>query len=102
MLATWNERARAWADIADVFGDLGEMLGRGWDMSIGVLKQTGWTNLLRLRALLEKLPQLREIVRALGRLQVSSVNESVAETLFVPVRRLEEERLEVKAPHVPA
>jgi uncharacterized protein with von Willebrand factor type A (vWA) domain len=102
MIATWSERARAWADIADVFGDLGQMLGRGWDMSVGVLRQTGWLDVMRLRALVEKLPQLREIVRALGRLQVSDATESVAEAIFVPVRRLEEERLEVRAPNVPA
>ncbi len=102
VVATWGERSRAWAEIADVFGDLGEMLGRGWDMSVGVLKNTGWLDLLRLRALVEKLPQLREILRALGRLQAASDGESIAETILIPVRRLEEERLEVRTPHVPA
>lgn len=102
VVAAWGERARAWADIADVFGDLGEMLGRGWDMSIGVLKHAGWLDLLRLRELVEKLPQLREIVRALGRLHAINDGASVAETILVPVRRLEEERLEIRTPHVPA
>lgn len=102
MVAAWGERARAWADIADVFGDLGEMLGRGWDMSVGVLKHAGWLDLLRLRELVEKLPQLREIVRALGRLYAVNDGASVAETILVPVRRLEEERLEIRTPHVPA
>lgn len=102
VVATWNERARVWAEIADVFGDLGEMLGRGWDMSLGVLRDVGWFNLLRLRELVEKLPQLREIVRALGRLHATDSGDSVAEKLLVPVRRLEEERLEIRSPHVPA
>ncbi|HHJ13328.1 MAG TPA: VWA domain-containing protein [Gammaproteobacteria bacterium] len=102
VVATWGERARAWSEIADVFGDLGEMLGRGSDMSIGVLKHTGWLDLLRLRQLVEKLPQLRDIVRSLGRLRLSHDGESVAETILIPVRRLEEERLEIRTPHVPA
>jgi uncharacterized protein with von Willebrand factor type A (vWA) domain len=82
-----------------VFGDLGQMLGRGWDMSIGLLKHTGWFDLLRLKALVEKLPQLREIVRALGRLHATNDGASVAETILVPVRRLEEELQEIRTPH---
>jgi uncharacterized protein with von Willebrand factor type A (vWA) domain len=78
------------------------MLGRGWDMSTGVLKQTGWLDILRLRDLIEKLPQLREIVQSLGRLHTSNDGPSIAETILVPVRRLEEERREVRTPHVPS
>jgi uncharacterized protein with von Willebrand factor type A (vWA) domain len=102
MLAAWGDRARAWAEISDVFGDLGELMGRGWDMSLGVLRHTGWRDLLRLQELVKQLPQLREIVRALGRLRTSSDETSVAEMILVPVRRLEEERLEVRTPHIPA
>lgn len=101
-LSTWGERSRAWVEIADVFGDLGEMMGRGWDMSCSVLRQTGWLDLLRLRELIEKLPQLREIVRALGRLQDTRGEESVAEKVIIPIRRLEEERREVQTPLIPA
>jgi uncharacterized protein with von Willebrand factor type A (vWA) domain len=79
LVAAWSEQTRAWADISEVFGDLGSMMGRGWDMSIGVLKHTGWMDLLRLRALLEQLPQLREIVRSLGQLHVSEADDPVAE-----------------------
>lgn len=98
----WSERARAWAEIADVFGDLGEMLGRGWDLSRGVLRQAGWLDLLRLRKLVEQLPQLRDIVRALGRLHTADNEQSIAEKILVPVRRLEEERLQVRTPSIPA
>ena len=102
LLIAWGERARAWAEIADVFGDLGEMMGRGWDLSCGVLRHTGWLELLRLRKLIEQLPQLREIVRALGRLHAAQGDESIAEKILVPVRRLEEERREVRTPLIPA
>lgn len=102
LLGAWAERARVWAEVSEVFGDLGELMGRGWDLSRGVLRHTGWLDLVRLRRLIEQLPQVREIVRSLGRLQVSSAEEAVADRIFVPVRRLEEERLEIRTPHIPA
>lgn len=102
IIANWGERARAWAEIAEVLGDLGDLLGRGWDLALGVLRHTGWADLLRLRALVAQLPQLRAIVQSLGRLQVSENDESVADRIMVPLRRLEEERLEVQTPHIPA
>ena len=97
----WSARVRAWAEIADVFGDLGNMLGRGWDLSIGVLRQTGWLELVKLRKLIEQLDSLRAIIRALGRLNATNDNASVADRLFVPVQRLEEELLEIRTPLAP-
>lgn len=102
LLEAWGERARVWAEVADVFGDLGELMGRGWDLSQGILRHTGWQDLLRLRELLKTLPQIREIVQSLGRLRLSEDNESVAETIMASVRRLEEERLEIRTPLLPA
>lgn len=102
LVSAWGERARAWSEVSEVFGDLGELLGRGWDLCRGVLKQTGWLDVVRLRALLEKLPQLREIVRSLGRLQVSQHEKPETERFLIPVLRLEEERHEIRTPHVPA
>jgi len=102
IVRAWAERARAWNKIAEVFGDLGEMMGRGWDLSIGILRHTGWLNLLNLHKQIETLPQIREIVRALGRLHDSENNTSVAEKIFVPTLRVEEELREVRTPLVPA
>ncbi len=102
IVAGWAEQARAWAEIADIFGDLALLLGRGWDLTQGVLRRTGWRDLLRLRELIESLPQLREVVRCLGRLESASEEDvSVAETIFGPVTRLEEEVREVRVPGVP-
>ncbi len=101
LLATWGETARAWAAITDVFGDLGQLTGRGWDLSTGLLKEIGWLEILKLRELIERLPELREIVRQLGRLQTATDGESIAEKLLVPVRRVEEERRQVRTPHAP-
>jgi uncharacterized protein with von Willebrand factor type A (vWA) domain len=100
-VGAWGDRARAWSEIAAVFGDLGHLLGRGHDLSAAVLRRTGWLEILKLRELLERLPQLREIVQQLGRLQASTEGESVAEKLLVPVRRIEQERREVRTPLAP-
>ena len=101
LLEAWEERARIWAEIASVFGDLGEMLGRGWDLTLGVLRHTGWNELLRLRELVKRIPEFRDIVQALGRLHVSETAQTVAEQVFVPMRRLDTEWLEIPTPLVP-
>jgi uncharacterized protein with von Willebrand factor type A (vWA) domain len=101
IVAGWSERSRLWSDLSAVFGDLGSMLGRGFDLSVSVLQRIGWLEILKLREWLERVPQLREIVQQLGRLHVSEEGESVAERLLVPVRRIEEERREVRTPLAP-
>ena len=101
-IAGWGEQVRAWADISEVFGDLGALLGRGRDMTLGVLRHTGWRDLMRLRELVARLPQLAEVVGTLGRLQTADEGESVSDRVFEPVRRLEEELGEARTPLVPA
>lgn len=100
----WAERARVWSEIWDVFGDLGELLGRGRDLARSVLRHHGWQEIARLRKLLESCPQLTELVRTLGRLQERADESapSVMERLFVPIRRAQDEWREVQtefAPH---
>ncbi len=102
IIAAWEERVRAWSEISEVFGDLADLMGRGWDLSQGVLRHTGWLKIKELHALIKQLPQVREIVQSLGRLQTSENNQSVAEKIFVPVRRMEEELREIVVPLVPA
>lgn len=103
LVEAWEARVSVWTAIADVFGDLGMLLGRGWDLARGILWHVGWREALALRDLLERLPQLREIVRSLGRMQASESpdTESVANRLFAPVRQVEEERRENRTPLVP-
>jgi uncharacterized protein with von Willebrand factor type A (vWA) domain len=101
LVSLWGERVRAWSEVAAVFDDLGQLLGRGYDLSRALLRHSGWSDLVRLKQLIERLPQLREIVQTLGRLQAGKEELSVAERVFVPVRRLEEERRMVETPFVP-
>lgn len=102
VLNRWQEKVRAWSEVYAVFGDLGELLGRGRDLAAGVIRHMGWREVARLQRLLAQLPQLREVIEALGRLKDSHEEESTAETIFRPVRRLEEERQEIRTPLIPA
>lgn len=102
LIAGWEDRVRMWASLSSVFGQLGDLMGRGWDFSRSILKHTGWLNTARLKELVERIPQLKETIKSLGRLQMSDSGDSVSEKILVPVRRMEEERLEIRTPHVPA
>lgn len=100
----WQERVRVWSEVWDAFGDLGELLGRGRDLSRNILRHHGWREIARLRKLLECCPQLADLVRTLGRLQEREDQNapSVMERVFVPISRAQEEWREVKtefAPH---
>ena len=101
LASAWGGRVRAWSEVADIFGDLGMLLGRGWDLSQGVLRQTGWLEVVKISELLKRLPQLRDIIQALGRLQTGRDGESVSEKVMNKIRRLEEELREVRTPLVP-
>jgi uncharacterized protein with von Willebrand factor type A (vWA) domain len=101
IMTTWEECVRAWQQLEEVFGELGQMLGRGWDLSRSVLAHGGWKHLVRLRALIERLPQVQELVATLGRMQHRDHGPSVLETVLEPVQRLEEERVDVVTPGVP-
>ncbi|MBZ4416500.1 VWA domain-containing protein [Myxococcus sp. RHSTA-1-4] len=96
----WEERVRLWADLEDVFGELAMLLGRGWDLTRGLLRSQGWLEVVRLRELLERLPALRELVRVLGRMQTSEDPNvpPVMESIIGPLRRIFEERREVYSP----
>lgn len=101
LVSEWAEPVRLWSAIFDVFADLGQMMGLGWDLSLGILRHVGWENLLELKRLLDRLPQVQEIVRQLGRLHHREEADSVVEKVFSPVSRLEEEYRNTPTPLAP-
>lgn len=103
LAAAWGERLRAWAAVEDVFGQLGGLCGLGWDLSRTVLRHTGWHDVKRLADLLEGLPQIREVVRELGRMQstIDPDETPVLEQLFGPVLRAPTELRDIDTPTVP-
>ncbi len=101
ILKVWGPRVRLWSAISEVFGDLGTFLGLGWDLSQGVLRHQGWLEIKRLQQLLTQLPQLKELIRVLGRRELSEEGPSVLEQVLAGVRRAAEELRDVRTPGVP-
>jgi hypothetical protein len=66
--ADWQERCGHIDELVDVFGMLpeGDQSLR-WDMICGQLRSEGWQEVLRIRRLLERLPELGRLIRQLGR-----------------------------------
>jgi uncharacterized protein with von Willebrand factor type A (vWA) domain len=99
----WAPLVATWREIAEIFGALGRLVGSGWDLGRGVLASYGWLEVKRLQAVLDRLPQLRELVQTLGRMQASldEAEPAVLERIFAPVRRAGEELREVRSPLAP-
>jgi uncharacterized protein with von Willebrand factor type A (vWA) domain len=95
----WSERINAWNSVYDVFGEMGKSLRLGWDLSRGVLKMTGWENVLKIHNLLKSLPQITDIARAIGRLREAE-GEDIYENKRVvkAISRVVEELKWVKIP----
>lgn len=100
---TWAERVAVWRRVADVFGDLGDLLGTGYDLSLGALKHHGWKDLARLSALLEAEPRLRDLVAQLGRHARGDTGEeeTVIERIAASLSRVGEVVREVPMPGIP-
>jgi uncharacterized protein with von Willebrand factor type A (vWA) domain len=66
--ADWRERTDVLRDIHYIFDDLGNLDGLdNWDASQGKLRSEGREVLLRIRKLLEDMPEIRKVIRSLGR-----------------------------------
>ncbi|OUR61889.1 hypothetical protein A9Q74_07240 [Colwellia sp. 39_35_sub15_T18] len=77
--AIWKERSDLWWQLFDVFSDLQLVASIGFDLSKGFLQSHGWLNMVKLRELLGKLPQLRISV---GPISHFGLNRSLFFTLF--------------------
>ena len=83
--ADWAERCGQMDELVDVFGLLpDDGKNTNWDMIRGLLRSEGWQDVVRIRRLLEGLPELASLIRGLGRAQQNEVfDESSQQT--VPV-----------------
>lgn len=87
----WSERVAMWWEVFNVFGQLSGLLGLGWSYARGLVQSQSWLQLVRLRELMQKLPQLRELIVTLGRMHIRNDDDDpVMETIFTTMRRAEE------------
>ena len=71
--ADWAERCGELDELIGAFGDLGDLLkNTRWDALRGLLRSSEWRELVRIRRLIERLPELARIIRSLGRARASA------------------------------
>ena len=75
----------------------------GWDLGRSVLHHTGWQNAKELHRLAQRLPQIREIARTLGRMHETcgAGDRPVLSQVIDPMRRASEELHDVTTPRIP-
>ncbi|HBH34984.1 MAG TPA: hypothetical protein DDW45_00805 [Gammaproteobacteria bacterium] len=98
----WQELAESWHELSGFFDELGGLLGRGWDLSRGILASGGWRDIIRYRKLIKQLPYLQQLVAMLGRLREisgSDDEQSSSKEIFTPVKRIVDVEEEQITPH---
>lgn len=77
--ADWSERCGLMEELAAVFGDVDELLkNANWDMLQGLLCSSNWREVVRIRGLIERLPELMRFIRQLGRAQATDEPDPAA------------------------
>lgn len=96
----WQERVSVWEELFSVFGDLQLVASLGFDFSRGLLQSHGWLNMVKLRELLGKLPQLHQVIQTLGRLK-ETPGEPIVEIITETIRRSYQVQVDIHTPLVP-
>ena len=70
--ADWRERRGLMQELEEVFGDVDDLLkNANWDMLQGLLRSSNWQEVVRVRGLIGRLPELMRFIRQLGRAQAT-------------------------------
>lgn len=100
--ADWAERCGEIDELVGAFGDLGDLLkNTRWDALRGLLRSTEWREVMRIRALIERLPELARILRALGRARPTDEVSESSQVLQAVVEQAEVQRSESRRVRVP-
>lgn len=77
----WADRCGEMDELVDVFGDIGELCKHNrWDLLSGLLKSGGWQEVVRIRRLVEHLPELAKCIRRLGRARATEEMDEAKRT----------------------
>ena len=100
--ADWAERCGEIDELVGAFGDLGDLLkNTRWDALRGLLRSTEWREVMRIRALIERLPELARILRALGRARPTDEVSESSQALQAVVEQAEVQRSVSRRVRVP-
>ncbi|OHC70271.1 MAG: VWA domain-containing protein [Rhodocyclales bacterium RIFCSPLOWO2_02_FULL_63_24] len=101
----WQERCGQIDELVDVFGMLpDDAKNTRWDQIRGLLSSSGWQEVLRIRRLIERLPDLVRIIRGLGRSRQSdqpdTANQATVEIMEEAIAQRPQGRT-VRVPDMP-
>jgi hypothetical protein len=103
--ADWTERVGELAELVDVLGPLGDLLkSTRWDLLHGLLKSSGWQEVVRVRRLIEAVPELVRVVRQLGRARETEHPDDarrVSAQVMERATALRRERRTIRVPDLP-
>lgn len=103
--ADWAERSGWMRALIEVFGDLGDLVKHcRWDMLRGLLRSSGWQEVVRIRKLIEELPELARLIRSLGRRRPSEESDAASrrlEPVIEPALARSAATREVRVPDLP-
>lgn len=103
--ADWTARCGDMRALVDVFGDLGDLLKNArWDLLHGLLRSSGWQELVRIREQIARLPELACIIRQLGRVRAApdvGTPSPARRQSMEPTTALHETRRAVRVPDMP-
>lgn len=103
--ADWQERCGDMRALVEIFGDIGDLPKHvRWDLLRGLLRSEGWQEVVRIRRLLERLPELAQIIRSLGRARFSETPDPASrrtEVVDEPADARQPEQRSVRVPELP-
>lgn len=82
----WKEYTEIWAQLESLFKDLSLVTDMGFDFSQGFFQSHGWLDLVKLNAVIENIPQLKEVINTLGRMKVTE-DEPIIEIITERIRK---------------
>jgi uncharacterized protein with von Willebrand factor type A (vWA) domain len=103
--ADWRDRQGMMDELTEIFGELGDLPKHTrWDLLRGLLKSEGWQEVVRIRRLLERLPELARAIRRLGRARQGEEWDPAGrapEPVLAPATALREKRRTQRVPELP-
>ena len=98
----WSERCGEISELIEVFGLLpDDGKNTRWDQIHGLLRSSGWQEVLRIRRLLERLPELARVIRALGRCRQADETDARSPITVDVMDEAVAQRPESKTVHIP-
>lgn len=100
--ADWQQHCGEIDELVEVFGLVpDDCVHQRWDQMRGLLHSTGWQEVLRIRRLLERLPELSRIIRGLGRARLSEQDDAASQSLVEVMEQAVARRAESRTVRVP-